>query len=102
MLTIRNEKWLTNSMVLLRLFVGWHFLYEGIIKLYNPDWTSVGYLASAQGPFRSFFIWMTSDAMIGIADWGNKIALVFVGLTLLLGIFEKCGAIVWHILLFLG
>lgn len=99
MLTIRNEKWLTNSMVLLRLFVGWHFLYEGIIKLYNPDWTSVGYLASAQGPFRSFFIWMTSDAMIGIADWGNKIALVFVGLTLLLGIFEKCGAIVGAVLL---
>ena len=99
MVTIRNEKCLTNSMVLLRLFIGWHFLYEGIIKLYNPDWTSFGYLASAQGPFRPFFIWMTSDSMIGLADWGNKIALIFVGLTLLLGIFEKWGAIVGALLL---
>ncbi|MBD0777110.1 DoxX family membrane protein [Maribacter sp. ANRC-HE7] len=99
MVKIRNEKFLTNSMVLLRLFIGWHFLYEGIIKLYNPDWTSFGYLASAQGPFRSFFIWMTGDSIMGMADWGNKIALVFVGLTLLLGIFEKWGAIVAALLL---
>ena len=99
MVAIRNEKCLVNSMVLLRLFIGWHFLYEGIIKLYNPDWTSYGYLASAQGPFRPFFIWMTNDSMIGMADWGNKIALVFVGLTLLLGIFEKWGAIVGALLL---
>lgn len=99
MVAIRNEKCLVNSMVLLRLFIGWHFLYEGIIKLYNPDWTSYGYLASAQGPFRPFFIWMTNDSMIGMADWGNKIALVFVGLALLLGIFEKWGAIVGALLL---
>ena len=99
MVTIRNEKCFINSMVLLRLFIGWHFLYEGIIKLYNPDWTSFGYLASAQGPFRPFFIWMTSESMIGLADWGNKIALVFVGLTLLLGIFEKWGAIAGALLL---
>ncbi len=99
MLTIRNERLLTNSMVILRLFIGWHFLYEGIIKLYNPDWTSLGYLASAQGPFRSFFISLTSDSMIGIADWGNKMALIFVGMTLLLGVFEKWGALVGALLL---
>ncbi len=99
MIKIRNEKYLKNSMVLLRLFIGWHFLYEGIIKLYNPDWTSFGYLASAQGPFRSFFLWLTSDAMITIADWGNIIALTFVGLSLVLGIFEKWGAIVGACLL---
>lgn len=99
MITIRNEKQLRASMVLLRLFIGWHFLYEGIIKLYNPDWTSFGYLASAQGPFRPFFLWMTNDSLIGVADWGNIIALTFVGLTLVLGIFEKWGALVGACLL---
>ncbi len=83
-----------NTLVLLRLLIGWHFLYEGIIKLYNPEWTSFGYLASAQGPFESFFQWMSSESMIGVSDWGNKIALIFVGLTLLLGIFERIGALV--------
>jgi len=99
MIKIRNEKYLKNSMVLLRLFIGWHFLYEGVIKLYNPDWTSFGYLASAQGPFRPFFLWLTNDSLIGIADLGNIAALTFVGLSLVLGIFEKWGALVGACLL---
>ena len=24
--------------VLLRILIGWHFLYEGVIKAYNPSW----------------------------------------------------------------
>ncbi|MEO1009750.1 MAG: DoxX family membrane protein [Bacteroidota bacterium] len=99
MLTIRNQKHLRNGLVLLRLFIGWHFLYEGIIKLYNPEWTSFGYLASAQGPFRPLFTAITHDPWIGIADWMNVMALVFVGITLILGIFEKWGALVGMFLL---
>lgn len=90
-----RAKWdLKDTMVLLRLFIGWHFLYEGVIKLYNPDWTSFGYLASAQGPFKSFFLWLSGEGIISIADWGNKIALIFVGISLLLGVFERIGAMV--------
>ncbi len=90
-----RTKWdLKDTVVLLRLFIGWHFLYEGVIKLYNPEWTSFGYLASAQGPFKSFFVWLSGDGLIGVADWGNKIALIVVGITLLLGIFERIGALV--------
>ncbi|WP_422083304.1 DoxX family protein [Ulvibacterium sp.] len=99
MITIRNEKHLRNGLVLLRLFIGWHFLYEGIIKLYNPDWTSFGYLASAQGPFRPIFVAITNDSLIGIADWMNVMALVFVGITLVLGIWERWGALVGMFLL---
>jgi len=91
MIKIKNEKHLKNSIVLLRLFIGWHFLYEGVIKLYDPDWTSFGYLASAQGPFRFFFQWMASESLIGIADWLNIIALIFVGIALILGVLEKWG-----------
>ncbi len=91
----KRIKWdLKDTVLLLRLFIGWHFLYEGVIKLYNPEWTSFGYLATAQGPFKSFFLWLSSEGIIGVADWGNKIALIFVGITLLLGIFERIGAIV--------
>ena len=46
-----NTPKLTNvqgyALVLLRILIGWHFLYEGVIKAYNPSWTSRGYLLSA-------------------------------------------------------
>lgn len=88
-----------NSMVLLRLSIGWHFLYEGVIKLYNPEWTSFGYLASSQGPFRSFFVWLTNEPFIGIADWMNIVVLIFVGLSLILGVFERWGEVAAIVLL---
>jgi uncharacterized membrane protein YphA (DoxX/SURF4 family) len=51
--------------VLLRISIGWQFLYEGLWKkdtLSGPDpWTSEGYLKNAQGPLRHFFREMTGD-----------------------------------------
>ena len=31
-------------LMLLRLFIGWHFMYEGLGKIMNPKWTSLPYL----------------------------------------------------------
>lgn len=83
-----------RSVTLLRILIGWHFLYEGIIKLYNPDWTSFGYLATAQGPLKPFFTALTSDSIIGWVDTLNVVALLLVGITFTMGIFERKGAIV--------
>lgn len=51
--------------VLLRMSIGWQFLYEGMWKLDTFDsarpWTSAGYLRNAQGPFREKFREMTGD-----------------------------------------
>jgi thiosulfate dehydrogenase [quinone] large subunit len=74
--------------------IGWHFLFEGIVKLYNPEWTSFGYLATAQGPFDWFFTALIGDSTIGLVDTMNIIALMVVGITFTLGIFERLGAIV--------
>ena len=91
-----NKKGLSlkNSVVILRILIGWHFLYEGIIKLYNPEWTSFGYLASAQGPLKQVFMEMTNPAIINWIDSLNVVALIVVGLTFILGFSEKKGAIV--------
>ncbi len=52
-------------LVLLRLSIGWQFLYEGLWKydqLKGPTpWSAEGYLKSAQGPFRDHFRGMTGD-----------------------------------------
>ena len=37
-----------------RILIGWHFLYEGISKLFAPNWTSTGYLLESHWLFSSF------------------------------------------------
>lgn len=52
-------------LVTLRLFVGWHLLYEGLWKLNTQTtarpWTAEGYLKNATGPFRNYFRQLTGD-----------------------------------------
>ncbi|HLG41274.1 MAG TPA: hypothetical protein VI461_16455, partial [Chitinophagaceae bacterium] len=79
-------------LVLLRILIGWHFLYEGVIKAYNPSWTSRGYLLSAS-ILKPFFIWLASDSLISVIDNLNIIALIAVGISLLIGIKVKWGCI---------
>lgn len=35
---IKNTQW--YALVLLRVLIGWHFLYEGYVKVINPNWSS--------------------------------------------------------------
>jgi len=41
------------GLVLLRMAIGWHFLYAGIDKLTNPDFSSEGFLGQAKGPLAN-------------------------------------------------
>jgi thiosulfate dehydrogenase [quinone] large subunit len=88
-----------NTIVVLRLLIGWHFLYEGVIKLYNPDWTSFAYLASAQGPLKFLFLPLANENIIGWIDILNCGALIIVGITFILGMYEKLGALIGIVLL---
>jgi thiosulfate dehydrogenase [quinone] large subunit len=81
-----------NTLVLLRVFIGWHFLYEGVIKAYNPSWTSKGYLLSAS-IMKPFFAWLASESLISAIDFLNIAGLIAVGITLLLGIKVRWGCI---------
>lgn len=49
------------TLVLLRVSIGWHFLYEGIWKLVTPGFTSEPFLLSAKGPFAPLFYAMVPD-----------------------------------------
>jgi uncharacterized membrane protein YphA (DoxX/SURF4 family) len=52
-------------LVLLRIAIGWQFLYEGLWKFQSRQtarpWTSAGYLRNSQGPFRGTFRRLTGD-----------------------------------------
>ena len=82
-----------SSLVLLRLFIGWHFLYEGVTKLFNPYWTAKSYLLTSEGFLQPFFVWLAEEPMIGIVDVANMALLVFVGMALLLGTLTRVAAI---------
>lgn len=80
------------ALVLLRILIGWHFLYEGIIKAYNPSWTSKGYLLSAS-ILKPFFTWLAGDSLISVIDTLNIAALIAVGISLLIGLKVRWGCI---------
>jgi thiosulfate dehydrogenase [quinone] large subunit len=88
------------ALTLLRVLIGWHFLYEGVMKLYNPSWSAKGYLLSAE-TMSGLYQWLASDSLIGIVDALNMTALILVGLTLMLGFLERQGALLGIVLLLL-
>ena len=89
-----------NTLVLLRILIGWHFLYEGVIKAYNPSWTSRGYLLSAS-ILKPFFAWLAGDSLISAIDTLNIVGLIAVGISLLIGIRVRWGCIGGILLLLL-
>jgi thiosulfate dehydrogenase (quinone) large subunit len=88
------------ALVMLRILIGWHFLYEGIIKAYNPSWTSKGYLLSAS-ILKPMFAWLASDSFISVIDNLNIIGLIAVGISLMVGIKVRWGCIAGILLLLL-
>ncbi|MES2788916.1 MAG: hypothetical protein V4719_04785 [Planctomycetota bacterium] len=61
----RLSLWAITFLVVLRLSIGWQFLYEGLWKQHaahgTEPWTAAGYLKNAKGPFRSTFRNMVDD-----------------------------------------
>ena len=77
-------------LVILRIAIGWHFLYEGLVKLMNPNWSSVGYLLDSEGFMRSIFVSLSSDpALVNILDIFNIWGLILIGLGLILGFLSR-------------
>lgn len=78
------------GLLVLRMLIGWHFLYEGMVKLVNPDWSSVGFLLDSQGIFSKLFISMASNpSLLKFIDLLNTWGLILVGLGLILGILNR-------------
>lgn len=84
----------TTMLVLLRLLIGWHLLYEGLVKFWNPNWSAVGYLKDSGGWFAGIFNSMANNpGLMDVVNVMNTWGLILVGLGLLLGIFTRWAAI---------
>jgi len=68
------------ALVVLRILIGWHFLYEGITKLLNPSWTSFSFLNESQWIFAGIFKWMAATPVIlSFVDFFNIWGQVLIG-----------------------
>ena len=77
-------------MVVLRLFIGWHLLYEGILKLLDPAWTSADYLSGSSWIFSGLFHWMAENpGVLQVVDFLNTWGLILTGIGLFFGIFTN-------------
>ena len=87
-------------LVILRVAIGWHFLYEGLAKLINPNWSSISFLLDSQGFLKEFFLNMASDPQLMYwIDLANVWGLILIGTSLILGAFDRLGTIFGILLL---
>ncbi|HTG99650.1 MAG TPA: DoxX family membrane protein [Vicinamibacterales bacterium] len=82
------------AIVLLRIVIGWHFLYEGIAKLTSPSWSAVGYMRASRGPFAALFKSIANNPqMLDNANLITMYGLAIVGVLLMLGLLTRLAAI---------
>ena len=82
------------AITVLRVVIGWHFLYEGLSKLTAPSFSAAGYLKQARGPFAELFKSLATqpnllDNVNLITMWG----LTLVGLFLILCLFTRLASL---------
>lgn len=85
---INNQLKLT--LVILRIIVGGHLFFNGMVKLLNPNWSAKSYLEDSYGIFK----WLaTQSQLINIVDFLNIWVLVLAGIALIVGWVERLAAL---------
>ena len=83
-----------NLFVVLRIFIGWHLLYEGVAKMLIPQWTSAQYLENSQWIFSGMFHWIAANEVaLSVVDFLNIWGLTILGLFLLVGFMTRYAAV---------
>lgn len=93
-------KHLKLIITILRMAIGWHFLYEGLIKLFGDGWTAEGFLSNSNGVFAGFYHWLAASPIrMEIVDFLNIWGLIFIGLALFIGLLDKWASLFGALLL---
>jgi len=86
--------WQSALLVLLRIIIGWHLLYEGIAKLLIPGWSSAPYLENSRWIFAGLFNWMAAnEGVLQVVDFLNIWGLILIGIGLMLGFMTRIAGI---------
>jgi uncharacterized membrane protein YphA (DoxX/SURF4 family) len=86
----KSSKVFTLFISLVRVLIGWQFLYEGIAKLLVDSWSSAPYLSASRWIFAPLFHAIAdSSSATAVIDFINIWGMILVGLGLLTGLFVK-------------
>ncbi len=87
----------STALFLMRLSLGFYFLYAGVTKIMDPAWSAVGYIKSAQH-FKPLFDFFASATMLPTTNLLNEWGLTLIGVALVLGLATRfasiCGIII--------
>ena len=82
------------AITLMRVVVGWHFLYEGVAKLTSASWSAAGYMKVSRGPFAALFHWIAvQPQLLDKANLITMYGLTIVGVLLIVGLFTRAAAL---------
>ena len=99
------SKSITSQIVILtviRVILGYHFLYEGLQKLLIGSWTSAGYLLGSEWIISNLFEEIAlNPTLLSIVDFLNIWGQIVIGIFLIIGLFTRYSAWAGAILLFL-
>jgi uncharacterized membrane protein YphA (DoxX/SURF4 family) len=88
------------ALALLRVVIGWHFLFEGLSKLFTPAWSSADYLLLSNWIFSGFFHWIANNAgILSLVDFSVTWGLILIGLALFTGLFDRLACIAGMLLI---
>lgn len=87
-------------LTLLRMAIGWHLLYEGIVKIEAAGWTSAEYLAGSTWLLSGYFRRMAeSPGLLRAVDLLNIWGLTLIGAALVMGVLTRTAAFLGAVLL---
>lgn len=90
------------ALTVLRVLIGWHFLFEGISKLASPGWSSAAYLMESKWLFSGSLHWIISNpTALAVTDFLNVWGLILIGLGLFVGLFTRWASIFGIVMLLL-
>lgn len=86
-----TQKLTSLSIFLLRVTMGWLFLYSGIVKVMDKTWSAESYIKGAK-VLPQFFDFLLDPAVLPYVNLVNKWGLVLLGVSLILGFFVRWSA----------
>ncbi|MDP4007361.1 MAG: DoxX family membrane protein [bacterium] len=86
------------SLLFLRVSLGGLFLYAGITKVINPEWSAVGYLKGAK-TFSGLYQWLASPELLSVTNLLNEWGLTLIGASLILGLGVRLSGILGALLM---
>ena len=82
------------TVVVMRVLIGWHFLYEGLSKVTTEGWSAQGFLLQARGPFAELFRWMAADPeRLANVNQSMMWGLTLIGLGLIFGCLTRLASL---------